>query len=125
MKKVLASRLRDLRGALSQPEFARKIGVKQTSYSGWESGSKVPAATVIAQIATTIGVSADWILGVVDSRGGPGSGSCAVQRIADLEKKCEDLEVRNRALIDALEAVGKGARSSKRTALAGAGVMSA
>lgn len=48
MKKVLSSRLRDLRGALSQTEFARKIGVKQTSYSGWESGAKVPAATVAA-----------------------------------------------------------------------------
>jgi len=110
---------------MSQTEFSRKIGVKQTSYSGWESGAKVPAATVVAQVATTLGVSADWLLGIADSRAGGSSPAAALGRIADLEQQVEELKVRNRALIDALEAVGKGARSSRRTVLAGAGAMSA
>ncbi len=36
----------------------------------------------------------------------------AASKVAALEKRIEELEVRNRALIDALEAVGKGANSS-------------
>jgi transcriptional regulator with XRE-family HTH domain len=124
MKKVLSANLRELRGSLSQTEFARKIGVKQTSYSGWESGAKVPAASVIAQIATTLGVSADWVLGIASCRGGAPNASAGA-RIAELERQVEDLRVRNKALMDALEAVGKGALSSRRTALGGAGARSA
>ena len=68
MKNILADRLRELRGSMSQSDFALKIGVKQTSYSSWERGVKDPAAQTLAQIASTFGVSADWLLGLSDER---------------------------------------------------------
>ena len=67
MKNILPDRLKALRGGLSQSDFAAKIGVKQTSYSSWERGVKDPAAQTIAQIASTFGVSCDWLLGLSDS----------------------------------------------------------
>lgn len=69
MENFLPARLRELRGATSQSDFASKIGVKQTSYSSWERGIKDPAAQTVAQIASTFGVSADWLLGLPE-RGG-------------------------------------------------------
>ena len=68
MKNVLADRLRALRGSMSQTDFALKLGVKQTSYSSWERGIKDPLAQTLAQIANTLGVSADWLLGLSDVR---------------------------------------------------------
>lgn len=68
MKNTLANRLRELRGVQSQTEFAAKIGVNQTSYSSWERGSKDPAAQTLAKIASTFGVTTDWLLGLSDIR---------------------------------------------------------
>lgn len=68
MKNVLADRLRALRGSMSQTDFALKLGVKQTSYSSWERGIKDPLAQTLAQIASTLGVSSDWLLGLSDVR---------------------------------------------------------
>ena len=68
MKNVLADRLRELRGSMSQSDFAAKIGVKQTSYSSWERGVKDPLAQTLVQISNTPGVSADWLLGLSDER---------------------------------------------------------
>ena len=53
---------------MSQTDFAQKLGVKQTSYSSWERGIKDPLAQTLAQIASTLGVSADWLLGLSDER---------------------------------------------------------
>ena len=66
MKNIFPDRLKALRGNLSQSEFASKIGVKQTSYSSWERGVKDPVAQTLAQIASTFGVSCDWLLGLTD-----------------------------------------------------------
>ena len=66
MKNIFPERLRALRGTASQADFAAKIGVKQTSYSSWERGVKDPAAQTLAQIASTFGVSSDWLLGLSD-----------------------------------------------------------
>lgn len=69
MKIFLSERLRELRGAMSQSDFASKLGVKQTSYSSWERGIKEPVASTIGQIASTMGVSADWLLGLPTNGG--------------------------------------------------------
>ena len=79
MKKVLSVKLRQLRGVESQAAFAKKIGVKQVTYSTWERGSSEPSASAIAAIALACGVSADWLLGV-DSCAPPDN------RIADLKQ---------------------------------------
>ena len=53
---------------MSQEEFATRTGTKQTSYSCWERGEKDPSISVLYQISTTFGVSADWLLGLSDVR---------------------------------------------------------
>ena len=98
MTSVLAERLRELRGNDSQCDFAAKIGVKQTSYSSWERGVKDPAAQTVAQISSTFGVSADWLLGLSDNREGAHNSSVApnLARLKDAATivltRSEDLE---------------------------------
>lgn len=98
MDTILGSRLRELRGAMSQCDFANKIGVKQTSYSSWERGIKDPAAQTVALIASTFGVSSDWLLGLSDNREGASNSSVApnLARLKDAATivltRSEDLE---------------------------------
>ena len=68
MKITFADRLKELRGSLSQADFAYKIRAKQTSYSSWERGVKEPGVSTVVEIANTFGVSADWLLGLSDQR---------------------------------------------------------
>ena len=98
MDTILSSRLRELRGATSQCDFANKIGVKQTSYSSWERGIKDPAAQTVALISSTFGVSSDWLLGLSANREGASSSSVApnIARLKDAATivltRSEDLE---------------------------------
>ena len=64
--KIIQDRLRELRGNLSQSEFSKKIGVSQTSYSGWETAGKDPVSSAIELIARACHVSSDWLLGLTD-----------------------------------------------------------
>ena len=73
---------------------------------------KAPSAFYVRQIAEANSVSTDWLLGISDDKRGGAMSDATASRIAALEKRIEELEVRNRALIDALEAVGKGANPS-------------
>lgn len=68
MNRKFVARLKELRGNMSQEEFATRTGTKQTSYSCWERGEKDPSISVLYQISTTFGVSADWLLGLSDVR---------------------------------------------------------
>lgn len=68
MTKPFVERLKELRGSLSQSEFANKIGTKQTTYSSWERGIKEPGISSIISISNTFGVSTDWLLGLSDVR---------------------------------------------------------
>ena len=83
---------------MSQCDFANKIGVKQTSYSSWERGIKDPAAQTVALIASTFGVSSDWLLGLSDNREGASNSSVApnLARLKDAATivltRSEDLE---------------------------------
>ena len=68
MENKFSTRLKELRGSISQNQFARKIGAKQTTYNYWESGLKEPSMASIIQISMTCGVSADWLLGLSGER---------------------------------------------------------
>ena len=105
MRKNFCKRLRELRGDLSQEQFACKIGSKQTTLSSWERGFREPNLDGIALLATTCVVSVDWLLGLSDDpRGGTPAGADAAT--ADLQKKIHDLEVENAALQKALSLIG-------------------
>ena len=66
---LFRSRLRELRGDVSQEDFALKIGTKQTTLSNWERGFREPNFNGLALISTSCEVSADWLLGLSDDRG--------------------------------------------------------
>ena len=66
--KIFCSRLKEVRNSLSQNEFAKTLGIPQTSYSRYESGKNEPDYELLVAICRTFGVSADWLLGLTDER---------------------------------------------------------
>ena len=46
---------------LNQTEFGARIGVKQTSIAGYETGARVPIDAVITSICREFGVSERWL----------------------------------------------------------------
>jgi transcriptional regulator with XRE-family HTH domain len=65
-------RLKELRGNETQAAFASKLNLRQATYSRYESGEREPDLELLCQIAKTCGVSADWLLGLTDTRTGAG-----------------------------------------------------
>jgi transcriptional regulator with XRE-family HTH domain len=57
LKRRVAKRLRELRGAESQESFARRIGVEQTQVSGWETGRSMPGLESLIKIRQATGVN--------------------------------------------------------------------
>lgn len=47
---------------LNQTEFGERIGVKQTTVAGYETGGKNPLDTVLFSICREFNVSLDWLL---------------------------------------------------------------
>lgn len=93
-KNIFAARLRELRGSSSQREMYTKIGISQPTYSCWESGTKFPLAFQLSKISITLGISADWLLGLSDRREG------GVKTVADpaLVAENESLKAENARL---------------------------
>jgi transcriptional regulator with XRE-family HTH domain len=52
---------------LSQAALAAKLGVKQSTVGGWESGNREPNFDTLLKIADLFGVSVDYLLGRVES----------------------------------------------------------
>lgn len=59
----MKDRIRKLRKelGLNQTDFGSKIGIRQTSVAGYESGARVPLDTVIASICREFNVNEDWL----------------------------------------------------------------
>ncbi len=60
-------RIKSLRLALglNQTAFGARLGVRQTTVAGWETGLRVPSDAVIISICREFGVSPEWLkLGV-------------------------------------------------------------
>lgn len=57
------SRIRKLRKTLglSQAEFGEKIGVKQTTVAGYETGGRTPLDAVVSLICREFNVSEQWL----------------------------------------------------------------
>lgn len=70
---VLSERLRELRGATSQAEMARQLGMKQPQWARYESGASSPSSEMLATICRVHACSSDWLLGLDDR------GKCAAQ----------------------------------------------
>lgn len=108
MKKNFTARLRELRGFVNQTNFARKFGVKQTTYSCWEMGTREPSITMLTKIISDSNISADWLLGLSDDRTGKVTTIADPQqsiKIAALESEITRLKGENAGLRHALEVV--------------------
>lgn len=60
--RTLGERIRQVRGAMSQADFAAKIGINKNLLGKYERGESVPGGEILSQIHDTAGVSVDWLL---------------------------------------------------------------
>ena len=66
---TIGSRLRQLRGNLSQREAANRVGMKQQMWRIYESDASAPGAKLITKICETFGCKSDWLLGLTTENG--------------------------------------------------------
>ena len=66
MKNKFSERLRETRleYPMSQNKLATLIGVKQNTVSNWEAGIRQPDFDMLMEIAQTLDVSTDYLLGL-------------------------------------------------------------
>jgi transcriptional regulator with XRE-family HTH domain len=58
----IGQRLRDVRGAMSQAEFADQLGVAPPSISNYETGKRLPDAKFISKLVECFNIDPTWIL---------------------------------------------------------------
>lgn len=61
---VFAERFAQLRGDMTQGEFAEFLGISRPTVGFYENGTRIPDALVLRQIAEKCHVSADWLIGL-------------------------------------------------------------
>lgn len=65
---VFKERFTQLRGNMTQAQFADFLGISRPTIGFYESGSRIPDAIGVRNIAEKCKVSADWLLGLSDVR---------------------------------------------------------
>ena len=61
-------RFNELRGNMTQEEFAKKIGISRPTVGQYENGGRIPDIFILRLIAHNCGVSADWLIGMTDCK---------------------------------------------------------
>ncbi len=51
---------------MTQTEFAKRVGVKQSQVSEWLKGKAKPSYDILRQMSLSLGVSSDYLLGLDD-----------------------------------------------------------
>jgi len=64
-------RLKTLRNGRTQIAVAKDLQVNQQTYARWELGDRQPKLQDLASLSLHYGVTADWLLGLVDDDGIP------------------------------------------------------
>ena len=64
----LAERLIELRGGEAQGVFAARLGLKQAVYCHYEKGRREPSLDVLMHMATVLGTTTDYLLGLSDAQ---------------------------------------------------------
>ena len=70
---------------LTQVEFGRKIGVKQSAVTGYENGNRQPLDTVITSICREFGVNEEWL------RTGEGPQFIEITRAEQIQQMVDDI----------------------------------
>lgn len=84
---MIGQTIKDLRRSkkLSQTDFAKIVGVSQTTVTAWETGKAEPSSSAITRIADYFNVSTDYLLGRKENES-----STENQENKDLKKFLED-----------------------------------
>lgn len=61
---VFCERFKELRGTMTDQQFAEKLGMSRQTIGFYARGERVPDAVGVRRIADACGVSADWLLGI-------------------------------------------------------------
>lgn len=66
--KLIFDRIKELREqtGMSARKFAEIIGIKYTTYYGYESGTREPGSQTVTKICNYFGCTADYLLGLSD-----------------------------------------------------------
>lgn len=118
MKNIL-NRIKEVTAGQSVNSIATAIQMPQTSLNAYMTGRHKITIELIKRICANYQVSADWLLGLSDERGGA-SGRGGDAEKAEYHKKLSDLEAENislkgevRGLQFALESALKGAQPAQ------------
>ena len=67
--KVFAERLKEIRveKGMTQGEVATALNITRSAYTNYELGIREPSYEMLRQLCTVLEVSADYLIGVVDS----------------------------------------------------------
>ena len=74
-----------LKFGLTQVEFGKRIGVKQSAVTGYESGNRQPLDTIITSICREFGVNETWL------RTGEGPQFVELTRTEEIQKMVDDI----------------------------------
>ena len=70
MSKLFLSRLKELQGSNSVSAFARYLEMPQKTVDTYIKDQRKPSVEFVVRVCSKCGVSADWLLGLSDDRGG-------------------------------------------------------
>lgn len=65
---IFSKRFYELRGKMSQADFAVFLGISRPTVGFYENGERLPDALVLKKISEKCGVPSDWLLGLTDNR---------------------------------------------------------
>ena len=79
---------------LKKIEMARKLGFSASRYQRYES-ERIPEAGILVEIAKILGVSVDWLLGIIanDESASYTANSCLQCQLKDLKIKMLNLKI--------------------------------
>ena len=77
MSKLFLSRLKELQGSKSVSAFARYLEMPQKTVDTYIKEQRKPSVEFVVRVCSKCGVSADWLLGLSDDRGGSQSAAPA------------------------------------------------
>lgn len=58
----IGERIKYVRGTLSRPKFAKRIGVSLTTVQNYETSNTLPKLEVLRKISTEFGINNDWLI---------------------------------------------------------------
>lgn len=89
---IFQYRLNELRGEMSQAEFAKKLNIARATVGLYENGYRIPDAYVLKQIAERCDVSTDWLLGISNDMKGNADNVAVEKRLGLTSKSQEELK---------------------------------